>query len=62
MNMANVTGGCAAVLLLAADILSNAATEQLHLRLLVLKSPIFFMCIKGERLLIHAIKYNFRQN
>jgi hypothetical protein len=45
--MANVTGGCAAVLLLAAEMLSNANTDQLHLHLLVPKPPIFFMCIKN---------------
>jgi hypothetical protein len=44
--MANVTGGCAAVLLLAADMLSNAITDQLHLHLLVLKPPVIFVCIK----------------
>jgi len=50
MNMANVTGGCAAVLLLAAETLSNASTEQLHLHLLVPKLPIFFMCIKSDKI------------
>lgn len=34
------------MLLLAAEMLPNAVTEQLHLHLLVPKPPIFFMCKK----------------
>jgi len=45
MSMTNVTGGWAAVLLLAAEVLSNVVTDQPRLHLLVPKPPIFFMCI-----------------
>jgi hypothetical protein len=42
--MANVTRGFAAVQLLAAEVLSVAITDQLHLHILVPNPPIFFMC------------------